>query len=66
MQAYPNEPDTANPNAEPFQLQSPRVAPRRMKFESSDQSQQRTLFAGLDCLPGQADLFPTNGLPQIQ
>ena len=25
---------------------------------------QRLLFAGLDCLPGQLDLFPTDGEPE--
>jgi hypothetical protein len=25
---------------------------------------QRLLFSGLDCLPGQRDLFPTDGEPE--
>lgn len=36
----------------------PEPAPR--KFSNSKDT-QRVLFAGLDCLPGQLDLFPTDG-----
>ena len=31
---------------------------------SSNDPKQGTLFAGLDCLPGQLDLFPTDGEPE--
>lgn len=27
---------------------------------------QRPLFSGMDCLPGQQDLFPTDGQPPIE
>lgn len=30
-------------------------------FDDNDRCCQRVLFSGLDCLPGQQDLFPTEG-----
>ena len=36
-----------------------RQTPRRI--ESNPKTRQQVLFAGLDCLPGQLDLFPTDG-----
>jgi len=30
---------------------------------SGDEERQLVLFAGMDCLPGQLDLFPTDGEP---
>lgn len=30
-------------------------------FDDNDRCRQRVLFSGLDCLPGQQDLFPTDG-----
>jgi hypothetical protein len=32
-----------------------------MPFEDNDHCRQGVLFSGLDCLPGQQDLFPTDG-----
>ncbi len=32
-------------------------------FESNDKTRQKLLFSGLDCLPGQMDLFDTDGSP---
>ena len=29
--------------------------------EAVPPARQRTMFSGLDCLPGQQDLFPTDG-----
>ncbi len=31
--------------------------------QPSDKMRQKVLFAGLDCLSGQMDLFPTDGQP---
>ena len=41
---------------------SPKRAPRPKpaRFENSEE-RQRMLLAGLDCLPGQGDLFQTDG-----
>lgn len=42
---------------EPFRLENskPRLKPAR--FENSDRRRQGMLLSGLDCLPGQQDLF---------
>ena len=45
---------------ETFTLTNEEPQPRPRKFES-DRGQQRVLFSGLDCLPGQLDLFATDG-----
>ena len=34
---------------------------RKLKGENNPNNQQAVLFAGMDCLPGQTDLFPTDG-----
>lgn len=46
---------------EPFRLLSVKPAVRRQRFETSERTRQQVLFAGLDCLPGQLDLFQTDG-----
>ena len=46
---------------EPYQLGNDPPPRRPLKPESRDRQKQQTLFAGLDCLPGQQDLFPTDG-----
>ena len=33
------------------------------RFESCDRTRQKLLFSGLNCLPGQMDLFDTDGPP---
>lgn len=47
-------------NDEPFQLRNEPPAPRPEQYESTS-GRQTVLFAGLHCLPGQGDLFPTDG-----
>ena len=49
---------------EPFTLQNaPQV--RKQDFTPRDNRKQRVLFAGMNCLPGQLDLFQTDGeLPE--
>ena len=42
----------------------PRSTPPR--FESNSKTRQRVLFAGMNCLPGQLDLFPTDGDERAQ
>lgn len=46
---------------EPFQLVNDKRKPEPQKFDVSDRTRQKLLFAGLDCLPGQLDLFQTDG-----
>jgi hypothetical protein len=46
----------ATPSAEPFQLKNDPPPARRCE---NDDRRQTVLFSGLDCLPGQDDLFPT-------
>ena len=58
-----NTQETAMGDAQPeppFRLvnEKPAAAKRDVADEPRN---QRTLFAGLDCLPGQLDLFPTDG-----
>jgi hypothetical protein len=38
-------------------------APHRPARFATDEYRQRSLLAGLDCLPGQGDLFDTDGEP---
>jgi hypothetical protein len=44
-----------------FRLASDPPRPRPAEFHDSEQRRQRALFAGLDVLPGQLDLFSTDG-----
>jgi hypothetical protein len=46
-------------DSEPFRLVNPR--PRVRPSIENNTARQRTLLAGLDCLPGQGDLFATDG-----
>jgi hypothetical protein len=46
---------------EPFALQRPHPKPRVTQFVSHGGT-QKVLFSGMDCLPGQQDLFPTDGV----
>lgn len=42
----------------------PRPEPKKpAKFAPPEKTRQRMLLSGLDCLPGQLDLFPTDGQP---
>jgi hypothetical protein len=43
-----------------FTLANEVPRPKPLEF-SNDPTRQRVLFAGLDCLPGQQDLFATDG-----
>lgn len=43
-----------------FELRPPRPQ-RAAARQQSEPTTQRTLFAGLHCLPGQQDLFETDG-----
>ena len=45
---------------ESFALQRPQPKPRVTQFVSHGGT-QKVLFSGMDCLPGQQDLFPTDG-----
>lgn len=47
---------------EPFVLANERPAPKREAFDSN-KGTQRVLFTGMDCLPGQLDLFATDNTP---
>ena len=44
-----------------FTLRNEPVKSKPMPSESTDRTRQQMLFSGLDCLPGQLDLFPTDG-----
>lgn len=48
---------------EPFVLVNERPAPKREAFDSN-KGTQRVLFTGMDCLPGQLDLFATDNTPR--
>lgn len=45
---------------EPFVLTNEPARRAPLQFEN-DERRQKPLFAGLDCLPGQDDLFSTEG-----
>lgn len=46
--------------SDPFTL---RNDPPRQPPAADDPTRQRVLFSGLDCLPGQQDLFETDTFP---
>lgn len=46
---------------DPFRLVNDKSIPRPTQFENSDRTRQQVLFSGLDCLPGQLDLFDADG-----
>jgi hypothetical protein len=51
--------ETLDRTDEPFTLQNA-TPPEKLEplFEPLPKAKQRNLLAGLNCLPGQADLFP--------
>jgi len=49
-----------------FQLQNDPPRPTRWTGDPAPKSRQRVLFAGMDCLPDQRDLFPTDACPIIR
>lgn len=44
---------------EPFRLRPP--PPPKKRFEDQPDARQAVLFSGLGCLPGQGNLFQTDG-----
>ncbi len=44
-----------------FQLRNDPLSHKPWRGEAPEKAQQKTLFAGLDCLSGQQDLFATDG-----
>ena len=46
---------------EPFRLRPPEPPRKQVKFENAEPARQNVLFAGLNCLPGQENLFATDG-----
>ncbi|HWB11560.1 MAG TPA: hypothetical protein VG826_20180 [Pirellulales bacterium] len=56
------EPDDEDaPASEPFALANDKPRPAPWKPEPAERKRQRTLLSGLDCLPGQGDLFAVDG-----
>lgn len=47
---------------EAFELNNDPPADKKPTFDSNT-GDQRVLFSGLECLPGQQDLFETDGQP---
>ncbi len=45
----------------PMVLRQPKSKKREFRPTPTDKTQQRMLFSGLDCLPGQNDLFNSDG-----
>ena len=48
-------------SSEPFELRNDPPRPAPWTPPEPPKTRQRLLFAGLDCLSGQQDLFPTDG-----
>lgn len=48
---------------EPFRLDARPVRPQKAALPAHDapKFKQRVLFSGMECLPDQLDLFPTDG-----
>jgi hypothetical protein len=46
---------------EPFTLTNPAPRPPRWRGRESENTRQQTLLEGMDCLPGQRDLFENDG-----
>jgi len=44
-----------------FELTNDKPRPKPMTFDAKE-GKQKVLFSGLDCLPGQMDLFATDGV----
>ncbi|HWB14448.1 MAG TPA: hypothetical protein VG826_34805 [Pirellulales bacterium] len=53
--------DDDAPAGQPFALANDRPRPTLWKPEPPERQRQRTLLSGLDCLPGQGDLFAVDG-----
>lgn len=51
--------------SEPFTLTNAPAKPKPWKCPKPEPMRQTVLFAGLDCLPGQEDLFATDGQPEV-
>jgi hypothetical protein len=47
--------------AEQYTLQNDKPKPKPWKPEAPERKRQQVLLAGMDCLAGQGDLFPTDG-----
>ena len=50
-----------NELTEPYRLANDTSAAKPNRFDTSEPRRQMVLFSGLDCLPGQLGLFPTDG-----
>lgn len=48
-----------------FALRNDPPKPPRGDFTGREKQQQKVLFTGLDCLPGQQDLFAVDGSPEL-
>ena len=48
------------PDREAFKLTNPPARPKPATFETNT-GRQKVLFSGMNCLPGQIDLFKTDG-----
>lgn len=46
---------------EPFELRNDPIVAKPLEFEHNPKGKQKVLFAGMKCLPGQQDLFETDG-----
>ncbi len=53
----PNESYYCECLQETFQLHNDPSTAKRTRFENGERTRQRVLIDGLDCLPGQQDLF---------
>ena len=49
-----------------FTLNNKPPRPKPARFEANSKTRQKLLFCGLACLPGQLDLFPTDGCEQAE
>ena len=49
---------------EQFTLQNDQPCAKPQSIKSNPKTRQKMLLGGLDCLPGQMDLFPTDGYEQ--
>jgi hypothetical protein len=52
---------TQQPVDEPYALTNPPPRPPTWRGREPGDTRQRMLFCGLDCLPGQRNLFETDG-----
>jgi len=49
-----------------FTLSNEPAHPTPTRFESNGKTRQKVLLCGLNCLPGQLDLFPTDGCERAE